>query len=239
MKKIIVISVLILAVALAVSLAFFRHTPFAYSGVLEAVEVEVPARLGDVISAMYFEEGQSVKAGDVLARLDCKDTALAADIAKKQFERAKTLLKTAAGSKENFDLKQNAYNQAALRETWCEIKSPTDGKVLYKFYENGEFAPAGRKLYTVADLSRIDAWIYVDHDMLAKIKTGAAVKGFLPEAKQTFDGTVFTVNDEAEFTPKNVQTRKERTRLVYGVKVRFANDAALTLKPGMDIEVTF
>lgn len=239
MKKIITASVIILIIALAASLLYFRHTPFAYSGVLEAVEADVPARLNDTVSNMYFEEGQSVNAGDILARLDCKETSLAADIAKKQFERAKTLLKTSAGSKENYDVKQNACQQAALRESWCSIASPISGKVLYKYFEDGEFVSAGRKVYTVADLSKIDAWVYVAHDVVAGIKTGAKVKGYLPETGQSFDGTVFTVNDEAEFTPKNVQTRKERTRLVYGVKVRFLNDAQLTLKPGMNIEVTF
>jgi len=239
MRKFMRISVVILIAAVAVSLWFFRHTPFVYSGVLEAVEVDVPSRLNDIVSNMYFEEGQSVREGQTLAKLDCKDTVLARDIAKKEFARAETLLKTSAGSKENFDVKQNAYDQAALRESWCSIKSPISGKVLYKYYENGEFVNAGRKLYTVADLSKIDAWVYVGHDVLAKIKTGAKVQGSLPETGQKFEGTVFTVNDEAEFTPKNVQTRKERTRLVYGVKVRFANDAALTLKPGMDIDVNF
>jgi HlyD family secretion protein len=53
-----------------------------------------------------------------------------------------------------------------------------------------------------------------------------------------FTGTILKINDEAEFTPKNVQTRSERTRLVYGVKVSFlgANDDEI-LKPGMTIEI--
>ena len=65
------------------------------------------------------------------------------------------------------------------------------------------------------------------------------VIGYLPEADKTFEGVISTINDEAEFTPKNVQTRKERERLVYGVKTRFVNDENLTLKPGMTLEVSF
>jgi HlyD family secretion protein len=61
----------------------------------------------------------------------------------------------------------------------------------------------------------------------------------LPELNnREFDGKIIKINDEAEFTPKNVQTRSERERLVFGVKVSFlgANDQEI-LKPGMTIEV--
>ena len=51
-----------------------------------------------------------------------------------------------------------------------------------------------------------------------------------------FDGQIISIRNEAEFTPKNVQTRDERTRLVYGVKVQFQNPTRI-LKPGMTIEV--
>ena len=50
-----------------------------------------------------------------------------------------------------------------------------------------------------------------------------------------FDGVIEFINPDSEFTPKNVQTRDERTRLVYGVKVRFANPDGI-LKPGMTLE---
>jgi HlyD family secretion protein len=56
----------------------------------------------------------------------------------------------------------------------------------------------------------------------------------MPEKK--FPGTIALIRDEAEFTPKNVQTRSERTRLVYGVKLVFPNPEGI-LKPGMTIEV--
>ncbi len=239
MKKFIFIAVIILLALVAVSLLFFKHTPFNYSGVMEAVEIDLPARINDTLSVINVEEGAAVQKGQILAEFECKEAALKADIAYKEFKRAEELLKTTAGSKENYDFKKNNYDTAALYQSWCKIISPIDGKTLYKYYEPGEFASAGRKVLTVADLSKIDAWVYVEHDKLASISTGMKVKGYLPEADKTFEGIVLTVNDEAEFTPKNVQTRSERQRLVYGVKTRFANDAALTLKPGMTLEVTF
>jgi HlyD family secretion protein len=239
MKKTAVAAVIILFVMVALSLGLFRRTAFNYSGVVEAVEVDVPARLSDVIIKITAEEGSAVKRGDILAELECKATALQYDIAKKEFERAANLLKASAGSQENYDLRKNQYDAAALAKSWCLVPSPLDGKVLYKYYEEGEFAGAGRKIFTVADLKEIDAWVYVEHDLIAKLSTGQKVNGRLPETGGDFEGVILTISDEAEFTPKNVQTRKERQRLVFGVKTRFKNDAVGTLKPGMTLEVTF
>ncbi len=239
MKKIIAVSAVVLFVLVGACLIFWRHTPFAYSGVVEAIEVDVPARLSDTIETLPVQEGSPVKEGEELARLECKDVALQYAIAQKEFERAEKLLKTTAGSRENYDLKKHQFDQAALHKSWCLIKSPLTGKVLYKYYEAGEFIPAGRKLLTVADLNRLDVWVYVEHDMLARLQIGMKVEGFLPETGQTFQGVILSINDEAEFTPKNVQTRRERERLVYGVKTRFENDAKQTLKPGMTLEVSF
>lgn len=239
MKKIILIVVVLLLAAVAAGLLFFRHTPFTYSGVVEAVEVDVPSRLSDTIAELNVQEGSPVKEGEVLARLDCRDTRLKAVIAQKEFKRAETLLKTTAGSRENYDLKKHQNDQAALYESWCDIVSPITGKVLYKYYEPGEFIAAGRKLVTVADMGQVDVWVYVEHNLLAKLAVGETVTGLLPETGQPFEGKILSINDEAEFTPKNVQTRKERERLVYGVKIRFDNDTARTLKAGMTLEVAF
>lgn len=239
MRKVALTAVIILLVLVVISLMFFRHTPFSYSGVIEAVEIDVPARLGDVIVKLNAEEGLEVKSGDILAELECKETLLREDISKKEFIRAESMYKTNAGSKENFDLKKNQYDQALLAKSWCKIASPINGKVLYKYYEEGEFIAMGRKIVTVSDLKRVDAWVYVEHDLLANLSVGQKVTGTLPEVNMHFEGTILTVNDEAEFTPKNVQTKKERERLVFGVKTRFQNDDALTLKPGMTLEIKF
>ncbi len=239
MKKIAVAAVIILLVLTFISLMFFRRAPFNYSGVIEAVEVDVPARLSDIIDKLYVDEGDAVTAGQKLADLECKQTNLQFDITQKEFKRAESLLKTTAGSRENYDLRKNQFDAAALAKSWCGVSSPIDGKVLYKFYEQGELIAAGRKLLTVANVEQVDAWVYVEYDLLAQLSAGQKVSGYLPEAGKTYEGVILAINDEAEFTPKNVQTRKERQRLVFGVKTRFKNDDNLTLKPGMTLEVNF
>jgi HlyD family secretion protein len=83
------------------------------------------------------------------------------------------------------------------------------------------------------------AYVYVDQPLLVQLSLGQEVTGILPELNdKPIPGKIIHIKGEAEFTPKNVQTRKERTRLVYGIKVKFDNTEML-LKPGMPIEVRF
>lgn len=239
MKKRIIIATAVLLILVIVALVFFRTGSFSYSGVAEAVAVDISSRLNDTIAEILVEEGDPVQAGEVVARLTCDTVNLQKEIAQTEFNRAAQLLKTTAGSQENYDLKKHQYDQAALQQSWCTLTSPLTGQVLYKYYEPNEFIGAGKKMLTVANLKELDVWVYVPYAELANLSIGQAVKGYLPEADKVFKGRILAINDQSEFTPKNVQTREERTRLVYGVKTRFENDENLTIKPGMTLETEF
>lgn len=239
MKKRIIIATAVLLILVIVALVFFRTGSFSYSGVAEAVAVDISSRLNDTIAEILVEEGAPVQAGEVVARLTCDTVNLQKEIAQTEFNRAAQLLKTTAGSQENYDLKKHQYDQAALQQSWCTLTSPLTGQVLYKYYEPNEFIGAGKKMLTVANLKELDVWVYVPYAELANLSIGQEVKGYLPEADKVFKGRILAINDQSEFTPKNVQTREERTRLVYGVKTRFENDENLTIKPGMTLETEF
>ncbi|OGR95976.1 MAG: hypothetical protein A2016_10120 [Elusimicrobia bacterium GWF2_62_30] len=204
---------------------------------MEATETDLSARISGVIDSYGAREGEAVKKGGVITAIDCDDLRLAAGIASEDFKRAEELFKGGSLSKENFDRLKYKRDDSALKVQWCTIKSPVSGRLLYAYREKGELVAPGTKLATVADLSEVWAYIYVPHDLLAKLSTGMEIKGYLPEAgEKEFPGRVSVIYSEAEFTPKNVQTRKERTRLVFAVKVTFPNPEE-TLKPGMTLEV--
>jgi HlyD family secretion protein len=239
MKKRIIIAIVVLVILVTVALMFFRETKFSYSGVAEAIAVDISSRLNDTIKEILVEEGSQIDEGQIVARLTCDAANLQKNITQTEFNRAAQLLKTTAGSQENYDLKKHQYDQAALQQSWCTLTSPLTGQVLYKYYEPNEFISAGKKILTVANLKELDVWVYVPYTELANLSIGQEVKGYLPEADKTFQGRILAINDQSEFTPKNVQTREERTRLVYGIKTRFKNDENLTIKPGMTLETEF
>jgi len=218
---------------------FGRGGAFLYSGTVEATEIDLSARLSAVIDAYGAEEGDAIKVNQTLVRLDCDDIRLAADIARKDFLRSQELFKTGSVSQENYDRLKYKKDDTELKVSWCTVRSPINGRMLYKYREAGEMVGSGTKLATVADLSSVYAYFYVPQPLLAKISLGQEIRAFLPEAgMKEFSGKVEHINDEAEFTPRNVQTRDERTRLVYGIKVRFRNPDG-QLKPGMTLEAEF
>lgn len=216
---------------------FFKNKDFLYAGTIEATKIDISARVSSVISDFPAHEGQYIKKDELLVELTCEDIRNTFDMTQKDFERAEKLYKTGSLSKENFDHAVSKANEAKIKKNWCTVTSNIDAKVLNVYREPGEYVVPGTKLATLADLSEVWTVIYVPQDIHSKLKTEMKVVGYLPElGMKSFEGTISHISDVAEFTPKNVQTREERTRLIYGVKVKFKNPDEI-LKPGMSIEV--
>jgi HlyD family secretion protein len=236
MKKIIPI-ILIVALVGGVMWRIAHRGEFLYAGTVEATEVDISPQVATVIAAVEASEGRTAKKGDVLVTLTGDDFKLAADNAEREFKRAESLHKSGAMPDETYDRLRFKRDDAALRVAWCTIRSPLDGTVIRRYHEPGELVNPSMKLLTLADLSEVWAYVYVPQSMLARLALNMPVKGTLPELNmREIDGRVVFIRSEAEFTPKNVQTRDERQRLVYGVKMAFPNKDGV-LKPGMTIEV--
>jgi HlyD family secretion protein len=124
--------------------------------------------------------------------------------------------------------------------TKCQVRNPVAGTVLTKYAEQFEFATPGKPLYRIADLDNIELRAYVTGDQLPRIKLNQPVRVFIDAGRSAFrelPGTLVWVADKAEFTPKTIQTKSERSNLVYAVKIRVKNDGSL--KIGMYAEVSF
>jgi HlyD family secretion protein len=118
------------------------------------------------------------------------------------------------------------------------VRAPYAGVVTVRQHEPGEIVQAGAAAVTL--LNRNDRWVkvYVPETRIGAVHVGQAANITTDTYKgRTFGGTVSYVAPEAEFTPKTVQTREERVKLVYAVKVRITGDPAGVLKPGMPADV--
>lgn len=230
--------VLALVVAGAVGWFAWQHTrPFLYAGTVEADEIDVSPGVVSRIAGYDVKEGDRVRKGQVLVRLACEDVRIAADQAEREFQRAQSLYEAGSMPQATYDKIRATREDASVRRGWCTITSPVNGTVLTTYHYAGEWARPGMNLLTLADLSEVTAVVYVGQPLLARISPGQPVEGRLPElAGRRFPGRIASIRQEAEFTPKNVQTREERTRLVFGVKVALPNPDGV-LKPGMTVEV--
>lgn len=122
----------------------------------------------------------------------------------------------------------------------CYIYNPISGTVLEKYAEMFEMAVAGKPLYKIADLSFMELKVYVDGVLISDIKLGQNVKVFIDVDEDTnreIIGEVTWISSQAEFTPKIIQTKEERVKLVYAIKIKVPNDGYL--KIGMPGEVMF
>lgn len=117
------------------------------------------------------------------------------------------------------------------------VTSPLTGKVLSKNYEKGEYVVAGAAIGTIGDM--LDCWVrvYVSTEQLGKIRLGQAVKVKIDAyPEKTFPGKISEINQNAEFTPRQSITQRERANMVFGVKVKIDN-AADVMKPGLPADV--
>lgn len=124
-------------------------------------------------------------------------------------------------------------DQTAKKLSDCFIIAPSSGIVTVRAVEPGELVSPGGNLLRITRMDTVKLVIYVPEVDLPSVAIGQeAVISIDGAENRSFPGTVVTVSDVAEFTPKNVQTKEERTKLVFGVKIKIPNPDGV-LKPGM------
>ena len=123
------------------------------------------------------------------------------------------------------------------RLEYTSLRAATDGVVLARNFEPGEYAAPGAPVYTIGDLENPWIKVYVKEERLGRIKLGQRAGAMVDTYPgKVYVGKVTHVSDEAEFTPKNIQTKEERVKLVFGVEVSVRNREG-ELKPGMPADV--
>ena len=128
---------------------------------------------------------------------------------------------------------EEALGQSQTRLGYTAITSPLSGVVLSKNIEPGEQVAPGTPVITVGDLKNVWLRAYIDETDLGRVKVGQLVKVTTDTySGKVYEGRISFISSEAEFTPKNVQTQKERVKLVYRVKIDISNPN-MELKPGM------
>jgi HlyD family secretion protein len=125
---------------------------------------------------------------------------------------------------------------ASLQKTAADavVKAPVGGIVTAKLLDAGEMAAPRTPIAVITDLDHAWANLYVDERLVPQLKIGQAAT-IVTDAGQRLPGTITFISPKAEFTPRNVETAEERSKLVYRVKVTTDNNAGI-LKPGMPVE---
>jgi HlyD family secretion protein len=185
--------------------------------------------------------------------------------ASQEYERLKSLLPSGSATKRQVDELVHQHEVASLslqaaesniKSTLAEIDvidaniaqvkrklqdcypiAPVSGTIIEKFVEVGELLSAGRPIAKIAQIDTMWVKVYLPADEFAQVKIGDTVTVDTEAGGEKFRGTIIWTTDEAEFTPKNTQTKKSRANLVYAVKVQVANPKG-NLKIGMPVYVS-
>lgn len=122
-----------------------------------------------------------------------------------------------------------------------QITNPLTGTVLSTYAKAGEFVQMGQPLYKIASLDTMELRAYVTEPQLARVKIGQPVRvsvDVATEDRRMVPGVVSWISAQAEFTPTPIETRDQRSNLVYAIKVRVPNPSGI-LKIGMPADVQF
>ena len=231
------------------------------SGNTEATDVRLSFRIAGKMKELLTDEGQKIKKSDVVARIETdellqiKNQAEASlkaaesqyELDKAEYTRAENLFQANSISaqkrdfaktkvdtdKANIEALKATFDLTVTRLGFAELSSPIDGFVLVKSAELGEFVQAGSTIFTVADLGDIWLTAYINEKDLGRVKLNQAVDiktDTFPD--KVYKGRISFISQEAEFTPKQIQTTEERVKLVYRIKIKIENPN-FELKPGM------
>ena len=243
-----------------------RHEGMLASGTVEATDAQLGFQVAGRIDCLGVHEGDEVKQGQELARLDRREnearlaqaraqvaaTEVRLRDARRDLERSRKLLAGGAIGQEAFDKASLAFKVAQSENTQARasvqqieailanmvIHASFDGVVTVRHHEPGEIVAPGVPVLTV--MNPDDRWvrIYISERLIGAVHLGqkATITTDTWPDKH-YGGEVTYIASEAEFTPKNVQTTEERVKLVYAVKVRITDDPKFELKPGMPADV--
>ena len=180
-----------------------------------------------------LERVENLYAGQAATQKQLDDARSAVAVLNRQLNAQQTTLDktTASVGKETNPLEvQISLLEDQLRK--CRIINPVSGTVLVKYVEPSEMAVTGKPLYKIADLSTLILRAYITAGQLSGLKLGQQVIVLIDKGEDKpaeYEGIVTWISSKAEFTPKTIQTRDERSNEVYAIKIAVKNDGFLKI----------
>jgi len=186
------------------------------------------------VETLKVREGDHVKQGDLLFTVD--DDLQKADVvvkrtamenAQQNFDRAKELLKTAAGTQKTYDDAEAALRQAKANLAWSETRlarrsaySPADGTIEQVYYRVGETVAASRPVVALLPPQNLKMRFFAPESVLPQIKYGETVAVSCDGCKPGLTAKVSFIARSAEYTPPVIYSLDERAKLVFLIEAR-------------------
>lgn len=217
------------------------------SGAVEAQQYQVASVIAGRVTRVTVSEGDVVQQGQTLVVLDKSALNLQVDQAEQGVKAAQAALRNAKDDGTDADVSaanarlsqaQAAVELAKVQLGYATVVAPHSGVVVTLTTNAGQNAGPGKTLLTLSDPSNLFVRVFVPETEIGNVKVGQSVAVASDSAAEPYSGTVSFIASQAEFTPNNVETKDQRTKLVFEVRVRLA-DSSGALKAGMPVDVAF
>lgn len=267
MKKLLFL-ILLIAASVAVWVHFYeerhKNDDIILFGNVDIRQVDLGFRIAGRVNEMFFEEGDFVKAGSLMATLDkspyLDETRQNEAIVESSraslanavilLNRRKELVNDGSISQEDFDnaLTTKMVQDANLKNAeaalavsltnlfFTEVHAPTDGIILTRIREPGTVVKASDPIYTLSIISPVWVRAFVPEPLLGTVYPGMKADIFTDSGDKAYAGQIGFISPVAEFTPKTVETSQLRTDLVYRLRI-YADNPDRGLRQGMPVTV--
>jgi HlyD family secretion protein len=222
-------------------------TTLTASGAVEAKEYQVAAAIAGRVVDVKAAEGDSIGKGQTLVVLDSSALKLQVEQAEQGVRAAEAALRNAkddgsdadvAAAKARLNQAKATVRLAKVQLGYATVVAPHGGVVVTVTTNADQNASPGKTLLTLSDPDELFVRVFVPETQIGSVKVGQGVAVTTDSLSASFPGTVSFVASEAEFTPNNVETKDQRTKLVFEVRVRIT-DTSGGLKAGMPVDVDF
>jgi HlyD family secretion protein len=173
------------------------------------------------------------------ARARLAEARAALKLARSNLQQIEATEKEVEAAKAQVKAMQAAVALAEIQLSYTQLRAPSNGIIVSRNVEPGEVVSIGQEVISMADLSEVDLKVFVDETEIGRVKPGQRVDVKIDTfPDKIYPGRVSFISPEGEFTPKIIQTRKERVKLVYLVKIKIPNPD-FELKSGMPADAWF
>ena len=244
MKKVCLIFMSLLVISMFTGCNSLKQTQDnRYTATIESDSYNISTEIGGKLSIINLVEGQEVKQGEKVAKLDTKLYTLQkkqAEIAMNSAVLKKDALPSTAPDNmikqadNGIEASQNAVDLAQLQIDKTDINSDFKGIVTEIFVNKGEMVTPGMIIAKVINSSEKFAKIYVEESKRHEVKLGMELEIYFNE-KQIGKGKVTVISPLSEFTPKNTETKSGKEKTVFQVKLSLENNESIV--PGMMVDV--
>lgn len=214
-----------------------------YTATVESDSYNISTEIGGKLNSINLVQGQEVKCGEKAAQLDTKlyelqkkqaTIAMNSAVLKKDSLPSMATDNMIKQADNGIEASQNAVNLAQLQIDKTNIKSEFNGVVTEVFVNKGEMVTPGMNIAKVINNSEKFAQIYVEESKRNEIKLGGVLDIYFNEAK-IGSGKIAFISPVSEFTPKNTETKAEKEKTVFQVKILITENKNIV--PGMMVDV--